>query len=228
MGSGDSPSKRRQHLIHKKRFFRNFCSFLFLFVFSDCSLSRSFSLSKSHCKQTKMAGAAITMALNAAVLAKMAYDAGKFVAPHIGRAVNRYLHTGAPKSAAKFMAHAKSAKPGYLSFMSKKGKERLQHVSQSTAQTAGQSLNAIHGVEGSRKRKAEEMGINYHGPALSNPHRDLYMYDSDARARLKPYLDSIGAKRTAVPRSFNQSIEHLNKGRATDGLDAYNKTFYSR
>jgi len=149
------------------------------------------------------AAALVSLTLGGIALGKMAYQAGSAAAPKIGRSVNRLLHAGKPKSANKFMANQRNPKPAYVNFMSKKGKESLQHVSQRRGQTAGQALNAIHG-------------------GAAAPSRTQMI----AAANLSPYINQMGARSSQRPTSFNQSIEHLNQGRATDGLDAYNRTFY--
>jgi hypothetical protein len=147
--------------------------------------------------------------------AKAAYSAGQTAPPRLGRSVNRALHTGGAKSAQKYLKNQVTPKEGYLNFMSKETKRGLQRVSQNPNVTHGKALNALHGVNlPARRVDAESLGDSY-GRQQENP---LH--------RLKPYTDRIGAYRSSVPGSWHQQIEHLNKGKSGDGLDAYNRTFY--
>ncbi len=180
----------------------------------------------------------INTALGAVALGKMGWEAGKAAKPYLGRAVNSILHSGKAKSAAKYMKGLLSKKYGgdvaeHLKFISRGGKESLKKLSQLPSDASGSAMKAIHGGS------VPSEFINHHGPMVGHMKRPLRIDDDAGKGggfvnhhgpmvgnHLKPYIDAMGAKLTKRPQSFHSAIEHLNRGKVTDGLDAYNRTFY--
>jgi len=149
-------------------------------------------------------------AMMAMQAAGTAYGIGKRYVPRVRRLANHVVHSGAPKSALKYMKKLRTPK-GMMKFIRKDARKGIQKVSKVV--TSGKALHALHGALGTAGQLAGDVGNLAAGAGYGGAANYGYQMQT---------LANRGKEKST---HFHQNIEHLNKN-ATNHISAFKKTYY--
>lgn len=139
-----------------------------------------------------------------------AYGIGRKYVPKVRRLANHVVHSGAPKSALKYLHKLKHPK-GMMRFIKKDARKGLQKVSKSIV--SGKALGALQNFAGDAAQLAGGVGNVASSAGYGVPASYGYQMQT---------LANQSAQRAT---HWHQKIEHLTKD-ATNHISAHKKAYY--
>jgi hypothetical protein len=149
-------------------------------------------------------------AMMAMQAAGAAYGVGKKYLPKARRLANHVVHSGAPKSALKYLRKLRTKK-GMMKFIKKDARKGLQKVSKLI--TSGKALRGFNEVAGDIAGAAGTIGNAASGAGYANA--GAYGH----------HIASLANQSSERATHYHQNVEHLNK-QATNHISAFKKTYY--